>query len=91
MDKKEKITQIQKKYEEVFKQFCEDILVFVPKNYKLYFLAPSEAALIEFLRELEYGEVTIKVHDGRPSITERIIERKNFKIFDEINKKEGEV
>jgi hypothetical protein len=40
-----------------------------------YVLREKEKKLIEFIRELEFGEVTIKVQDGLPVMVERAKEK----------------
>jgi len=31
---------------------------------------PTEQAILEALRNLDYGEITVTVHDGKPTIME---------------------
>ena len=38
-------------------------------------LHEKEKKLLEFIRELQYGEVTIKVQDGLPVMIERVKEK----------------
>ncbi len=40
-----------------------------------YVLREKEKKLIEFIRELEFGEVTIKVQDGLPVMVEEGIKK----------------
>ena len=42
---------------------------------KYFVLHEKEQKLIEFIRELQYGEVTIKVQDGLPVMIERVKEK----------------
>lgn len=41
----------------------------------VYILHEKERNLIKFIRELQYGEITIKVQDGLPVLIERAKEK----------------
>jgi len=42
---------------------------------KYFVLHEKEQKLIEFIRELQFGEVTIKVQDGLPVMVEKATEK----------------
>lgn len=41
---------------------------------------PNEERLLEYLREIKYGEVTVKVHDGIPVVV--VESQKKIKLTD---------
>jgi len=47
-------------------------------KYKPVELHPAERRLIQYLRELQFGEVNLKVQDGLPVIAERVREKVKF-------------
>lgn len=51
----------------------EDRAVYVTENRVV--LHSNERRLLEFIRNLGYGEVTIKVQDGLPVMVERATEK----------------
>ena len=60
------------------RQVCLDCEASKPKDLVLALknrLHDKEKRLIDFIRRLKYGEVTIKVQDGLPVLVERATEK----------------
>lgn len=45
------------------------------ENAKCFTLNQKEQKLVEFIRELKYGEITIRVQDGLPMLIEKATEK----------------